>query len=404
MSRHDVLIAGGGLVGSALALALSGHGLRIAVIDQTPDLQPELSPDQRHLALAQASVTALRTLGLWPALQPVAGAIRAIHVSSRGDFGATRLRAEAHGLESFGMVVPARHLLAALVAKLRQSADVALYKPARVLESGLDGEARWLRIEQEGGEVKLQGRLLVAADGTDSPLRQSAGIDCEQRDYAQSAINAALRVERDAQGTAYERLTASGPIALLPQPEQRMGLVWTLPSAAAEAMAAAPEPEFLAALQAAFGYRLGRMLGVGPRAVYPLRLLRARRLYDERLVLVGNAAQSVHPIGAQGFNLGLRDACELAERLVAARREQQDLAAPALLAAYAEARARDRELTIAGSDGLLGVFAMQAAPWRALRSLGLVLADRFEPARQAIVERGMGYAARAPRLSRGLPL
>jgi 2-octaprenyl-6-methoxyphenol hydroxylase len=257
---------------------------------------------------------------------------------------------------------------------------------------------RHLRIADADGERVLATRLLVAADGTRSSVRAALGIAAEEHDYAQTLFVARLRSERAPDGTAYERFGEHGPTALLPRGDRHYGVVHGVPYADADTVAALDDAAFLARLQRAFGWRAGRFVAVGPRSAYPIVGVRAAALVAPRTVLVGNAAQTLHPIGAQGFNLGLRDALTLAE-LVEEHRE--DPGADALLARHGERRREDRARTLAFSDGIARLTA-NSAPWlRPLRSVGLLALDRT-PSLQALVAGGaMGYRGDVPRLCRG---
>lgn len=388
----DILIVGAGLVGSALACALSGRGLKLGLVEAS-DLQASAPPghDGRNLALARATVLALDRLGVWSRIVTRVP-IRRVHVSSQGQFGAARIDAERYAVDALGWVLPARELGAALIARLRELPDLHLICPARVEATQPLGERRELRLADGR---RLSARLLAAADGTESTLRGLLGIEVERSDYGQSAIVGTLDCERDPRGCAYERFTEQGPVALLPMGPGRCGYIWTLPGQAATDLMARPEADFLAGLQQAFGYRLGRLERLGSRQAYPLARVLARRLTAERAVLIGNAAQTVHPIAAQGFNLGLRDAASLAECV---ERAAEDPGAAALLDAYAEWRREDRAGTLGFSDGLLRAFTNPNPLVRGLRALGLIAVDRIAALNARVARAGMGYRGRSPRL------
>lgn len=389
MDDIDVLIAGGGLVGLTLALALSGSGMRIRLVDQAP-AQLNLA-DERHLALSAVTVRSLRALDAFPA--SAAEAIRAIHVSSAGEFGAVRWSAAEAGREDFGQVVAARTLLATLRAAATRRPDLVLTARAEVSavaanDTGISAEVVDL---DSAARSRVRARLLVIADGVESRLRSAAGIGAHRHDYQRSAICCALWPERAHQGVAYERFTRSGPVALLPQEQNRCGAVWVVPQGQVTELMALPDADFLQALQAGFGYRLGRLRRIGTRLSYPLRRVLAERLTAPRQVLIGNAAQAVHPVGAQGFNLGLRDATALAERLRAAHLAGEDPGAAALLDAYAVGRQSDRAATTGLSHALALGTSIDLAPMRWLRQLALLAADRLEPVREHLQLGGMGF-------------
>jgi 2-octaprenyl-6-methoxyphenol hydroxylase len=394
-----VAIVGGGLVGASLAIALDRIGVDVALVEATPAGTLPVVFDQRNLSFAEATVNALAALGVLQKLQAPGAPIRRIHVSRRGDFGRVRLDAADYGREAFGQVVVARDFGQALEARLSELTHLARYRPARFLALGEgDADARVLRIRDDSGERVLSARLLVAADGTRSGVREALGIGADEHDYAQTLFVARVRAERSPDGTAYERFGDDGPTALLPRGDRHYGVIHGVARADAEAVAALDAAAWLARLQQAFGWRVGAFLDAGPRSAYPAIRVRAARTTASRAVLVGNAAQTLHPVGAQGFNLGLRDALTLAELIEAGG----DPGADSLLAAYAQRRREDRERTLAFSDGLARLTANPAPLLRPLRSAGLLALDRLPAAQAMLVGGAMGYRGEVPRLCRGI--
>ena len=396
----DVLIVGGGLVGSSLAIALDGSGLRVAQVEAVaPQMNPNASPEERSLALARASVNALNALGVWPLIEAKSTPIRRVHVSRRGEFGTARLNAAEHGLDAFGATCPARELGNGLLARIERCANLTRYAPARLvaIKNEKDGIAATLAVD--GGEKHLRARLLVGADGTTSFVRDALGIPAERTDYAQTAFVATVQPQRALDGEAYERFTATGPVALLPLADRRAGVVLTVPIADAPRVGALDDAGFIAELHDRFGYRLGKFSRLGRRVSHPLARVLAQRLIATRAVLIGNAAQTIHPIGAQGFNLGLRDALTLAELLIEQSHGQGDVGNAAMLRRYVELRREDREGTAAMSDGLARWTASEALPMKLLRSVGLIALDRIAPLKRAMVARGMGFRGHAPGLA-----
>ncbi|ANB18167.1 2-octaprenyl-6-methoxyphenyl hydroxylase [Dokdonella koreensis] len=394
--RFDIVIAGGGLVGSSLAIALEGSGWRVALVESAAprvDLQP--SYDERNLALARASINALASLGVWPLAEAQAAPIRHVHVSRRGDFGAIRLDAEALGLPAFGAVLPARELGNALLRRLEQCDRLARFAPATLVAVVPGEDHLAIELDAGGDRHRLTTRLLVGADGTASFVRRDAGIGTRETDYRQSAIVTTVTTERPLDGRAYERFTESGPVALLPMPGRRAGLVVSVPQAEAERVAALDDAAFLALVHARLGYRAGRLDRPGRRVPYPLRRLLADALTAPRRVLVGNAAQTVHPLGAQGFNLGLRDALTLAEVLGGAA-DGGDPGSATRLARHVERRRDDREATTAFSDDLVRVMGNDFLPLRLLRSAAFGVVDRLPPLKRQLALRGMGYRGDVP--------
>lgn len=398
MARHDVLIVGGGLVGASLAIALDRLGLDVGLVEATPaDALPAVF-DERNLSFGDATVNALTALGVLQRLRAPGGAIRRIHISRAGDFGRIVLAAANYHREAFGQVVVARDFGAALEAGLAALTRLTRYRPARfVALDGAAGADCAIRIADGDGERVLRARLLVGADGTHSGVRGALGIGAEQHDYAQTLFVARLRAARPPDGTAYERLGDDGPTALLPRGDRHYGLVHGVAGNAVAAVQALDEGAFLARIQRAFGWRAGRFTAVGARSLYPIVRVVAQRTVAPRAVLVGNAAQSMHPLGAQGFNLGLRDALTLAELIAQHRDDPGDAA---LLAAYAQRRDEDRRRTLAMSDGLARLTANDAPGLRPLRSLGLLALDRLPSLQALLVGGAMGYRGEVPALCR----
>jgi 2-octaprenyl-6-methoxyphenol hydroxylase len=288
---------------------------------------------------------------------------------------------------------------------LRHCASFAVFAPAGVLGSDLGDGWRRLRFEIDGAQRQIAARLVVAADGARSLVREQAGIAAEHWEYGQTAIIATLVSQRFHDHVAYERFTPEGPIAVLPLADGRCGLVWTRHPEQAARLLALPDDAFLAELQQAFGFRLGRLLSVGRRQSYELGLWRAERHVGERLAVVGNAAQALHPIAGQGFNLGLRDAASLAEVLAdAIVAGATDAGAPGPLAAYSAWRDQDQRRIVAFTDGLVRLFATPFGPLRMLRSAGLLAFDALPPAKSALARLSVGASGRIPRLARGVPL
>ena len=397
-ARHDVVIVGGGLVGASLAIALERLGLAVALVEATPAGALPAVFDERNLSFAEATVNALASLGVMARLRLPAAPIRRIHVSRAGDFGRARFEAADYGREAFGQVVVARDFGEALESRLAELDRLTRYRPARFtgFAEGA-GDARGVRIEDAAGERVLHARLVVGADGSRSGVRDALAIGHQAHDYGQVLFVARLRAERAPDGTAWERLGPQGPTALLPRGDRHYGLVHAVDAGDAEAVAALDDGRFLARVQDAFGWRAGRLFAVGPRSRHPSVRVVAERLVGPRAVLVGNAAQSLHPIGAQGFNLGLRDALTLAELIEARGGDPGDAT---LLAAHAARREEDRRRTLAFSDGLARLTADANPLLRPLRSLGLLALDRVPSLQAALVGGAMGYRGDVPALCR----
>lgn len=396
-SAVDIAIVGGGLVGASLALGLAGSGRSIALIEAAAAPASAPSWDERCIALNHASHRIFEALGVWSELAPLATPITSTHISERGRFGVARFSAAEAGLAALGYNLPVRALGEILMRRAAQQAEVQTWCPARVeaLTPGDQGQ----RLTLEGGRT-LDARLVVAADGAGSAVRRLLGVDAQCRDYAQSAIVTAVRVTRPSDGCAYERFTAEGPIALLPKPGDACSLVWTTPAEQVAARLALDDAAFLALAQEAFGERLGRFTALGGRRAWPLTRVMSERLSAPRVVFIGNAAQSLHPVAAQGFNLGLRDVAVLAELLAATPGDSSDPGEPALLAHYAEQRARDRARVADFTDQLVRLFSNRIPGLRSLRHLGLLAMDLAPPLKQAVLWQNLGFGAQTPRMAR----
>ena len=414
----DVAIVGGGLVGATLALALRATPLRVLLVEGfAPDSAAQPSFDDRSTALGNGTRSIFQTLGVWRHLQSEAAAIRAIHVSDAGRFGFARLTAAEQGLEAFGYVVPNRVLGLRLWRELDAGADsgvdagadanppLQLRVPARCEAVTLQDEAAWIdtRSAVHGAE-RWRARLVVAADGAQSLVRAAAGIDAQVEDYDQVAIVVNVAASKPHDGTAYERFTPSGPLAVLPLTDGSYTCVWTLrPDAATEVMQL-DDADFLARLQQCFGWRVGRLRRVGCRNAYPLQLTRASESVGVRAVLVGNAAQALHPVAGQGFNLGVRDAAILAELLANSAVAAADPGSNTLLQEFAARRAADRRGVTGFTDNLVKLFGSERLGVPAVRDLGLLLFDLLPPAKSALSRISWGFAGSVPRLARGLGL
>lgn len=405
-SAYDVVIAGGGLIGASLAVALAPLGLRIAVVEaRLPTSAQQPSYDDRSTAVAEGSRRILSAIGVWPLLGAAATAIRSIHVSDRGRFGVTRLEAAEHGVAALGYVVENRALGAALWQLMQRSKAIGLLAPARVLDAQSDADAMRVTVTgTDDAHRTLATRLLVVADGAESTLRDRLGVAAERSDYRQVAIIANVTPRRFHQHVAYERFTDSGPLAFLPLGSGRCAVVWTVWAEEAPEILGLDDAAFLARLQALFGQRLGTLLQAGRRSAYPLELVTAEQQTGGRFVVLGNAAHSLHPVGGQGFNLALRDVAVLAELLATARHTRGDPGDPALLERYEEWRHADQTRSVDITDGLVRLFTNPLLPVRAARGAGLVALDLLPLAKEALARQTMGLAGRVPRLSRGLPL
>lgn len=406
---YDVLISGGGMVGASLAVALSSLPLRVALTEAVPfDSAAQPSFDDRTTALSLGSHRILDALGVWRALAQRACPIRQIHVSERGRFGNAVITAAGQRVSELGFVVANRALGTALWGALSPTPHLTVFCPGRVL--GIQQHPEHVRADlQGGGQVRsITARLLVVAEGADSPLREALGIGASRRSYEQTAIVGNAEIEQPLCGdTAYERFTADGPIALLPFGERRFVFVIARQSQVAGELLALDDPQFIGLLQEAFGQRLGKFIRVGRRASYELSLICAGRVTAPRAVLVGNAAHGLHPVAGQGYNLGLRDVATLAELIAdlsIRAGDQADVGSADLLRQYAAWRQRDQRKVVAFTDGLIRTFGLPLASAGRSRGLGLMLFDMAPGAKRALARHTMGLGGKLTRLARGLPL
>ena len=376
----DIVIIVGGPVGAALALALRDGDSRVTVLEARAE-HGERGSDPRPIALSYGSRLLLERLDAWQALTGAAAvtAINHVHVSQRGGFGRAAISASDAAVPNLGYVVDFLDLFAAL-SRVAQHAGCDYRSGARATAVAPDGEWRRVDYQQNGVHASLTARLVVIADGGDidgvSPPKTIA--------YAQHALTARVSTSLPHNHVAYERFTAEGPLALLPFGDA-MALVWTLAPAHAEALKDADGTSFLEALRAAFGKRLGDFNAVAQRASYPLSLRYATQTAVPGMIAIGNAAQTLHPVAGQGFNLGLRDAWELAQELRTI--PAQALSDSEHLRQYHAARRMDRGATIAATHGLVRLFSNDFLPLRAMRGAGMTLLGCLPPVRNFMARR-----------------
>ncbi|MFT5484516.1 MAG: 2-octaprenyl-6-methoxyphenol hydroxylase [Halieaceae bacterium] len=405
-SNYDVVIAGGGMVGASLALRLAklgGETLRILLVESFPLPDPassvlSYSPsfDSRATALSYSSKLIYQKMGVWTELARHACPISRIHVSDRGRFGSTLLNAEDYGWDALGHVVENAWLGRVLIDQLHTQSSVEMLSPMSV-SSVAPSHGVDLTVSNGDFEQQIHCQLLVVADGANSRLRSELGMDTQTTEYRQSALIANIGLAQSHGGMAFERFTSTGPIAMLPLPpdaqrQHRAALVWTVPGDAQEELLALPDAEFLQRLQSQFGYRLGRLVRVGERGSYPLSLVRAREQVRSGVVVMGNAAHSLHPVAGQGYNLALRDVEALCRVLGAGIDNGCDIGSLEVLGRYATQQNLDQERTIGFSDRITGVFSHPDPVVGVARDLGLVLLDIMPDLKQRFVSYAAGTA------------
>lgn len=392
---HDILILGGGLVGNSLACALENSGLRVGMVEASIPAVGAPGFNERKLALSAASLIALGHLGVVQKFANGFSPIRRIHVSRVGDFGSVDICAKDYQREYFGGVVLARDLGAALEARVAELKNLTLYRPAKVLRVDPDYESPAVRIDHEGKQQSISARIVIGADGSQSMVRNALNIATDDFDYRQHLFVCTLQTNLVSEGTAYERFSSTGPVALLPMPGGQYGAICGVAESEVGVVAAMSDAEFIDYFQERFGWRAGRIGKVGARTHYPLKKIIAKDIIGPGCVLMGNAAQTIHPVGAQGFNLGLRDALSFVECL-----QEHGLRGSGLLSAYRESRLEDREQTIAFSDGLARFTARENSVAKALRSLGFLGLNLSPDLQAPIVNGAMGYRGKTPTLAR----
>ena len=388
-------IVGGGMVGASLALALQDcarqSGWTIRLIEAQPPVKGGWQPsyDNRSTALSHGSRRLFERLGVWADLAKRAEPIRQIHVSDRGHPGSARMYAEQEGVPALGYIVENAWLGEVLIGNLDQQA-IDWLAPARVAHARPQPGGYQLDLQVPDGTPQLDSDLLIIADGGRSGLLDQLGIHRKVNPYQQVAVIANVTTAKGHAGVAYERFTETGPLALLPLSGQRSALVWTLAVDVAEEVARLPDAAFLERLQAAFGFRMGALTRVGERASYPLNLIEADEQIRSHLVVLGNAAHSLHPIAGQGFNLSLRDAMALADCLMRAQREGQHPGSLPVLQAYLDGQRGDQRATVAFSHYLTQLFSNQQSLLVAGRNAGLLAMDLLPPLKTLLARQGMG--------------
>ncbi|WP_286235333.1 2-octaprenyl-6-methoxyphenyl hydroxylase [Thalassotalea sediminis] len=403
--KFDVVIAGGGLSGCLSALALSalktssGKPLSIAIIEAS-DVSPNKANlsetphfDSRVLALSHGSANYLSQLNVWPKIAAQAAAIETIHISDRGHYGKARIYANEHHVDALGYVIEMATLGDALVQALANKTNICWFSSTSVKA------INWHPTEVSitlANEHELSASLLLACDGGQSICRKFAEIDANVKQYNQSAVIANVRFSKPHQHVAYERFTEHGPIAMLPLVEQatdshKCSLVWTTTPDNAQNLQKLSEQDFAQQLNDAFGYWLGNVEYVGQRVSYPLSLVKAQEQVFHRMILVGNASHTIHPIAGQGFNLGLRDVSELAEMIKLQLMQEDDIANFSQLTRYAKQRSYDHQQVINLTDSLVTFFSNTHAPLVVGRNIGVKVLNYCQSLKNIFVNKTMGY-------------
>ncbi len=406
---YDVLIVGGGMVGASLAVALIPLNLKVGLVDAYEfGVAEQPSYDDRAIALSYGSSLIYKGMGLWDELAAKTTPINKIHISDRGHFGAARLSAEKENVPALGYLAESRILGKQLYDRLANS-DIELIVPAMVNAFDEKEEHLLVTLQQGEKQSQLKTRLLVGSDGTQSKIRELSGIGVNRSEYNQAALIANISTEKAHHNEAFERFTETGPIALLPLSDNRCSLVWTHDTSAGDEQLkttlALDDQAFLNKLGDEFGYRLGRFTKVGKRSSYPLALLTSTRNTAKRIVIIGNASHTMHPVAGQGLNLALRDIAVLAELISQYKNDElAGVGSDKLLQDYEKQREGDLKTTVRYTDSLVRLFSNDNFLLGHARAGGLMTVDRIAPLRKWITRQSMGINYRQSRLARGLAL
>ncbi len=401
----DVVIIGAGMVGASFACALLGQqsGLKLALIDAYPLSVSHAglsSYDDRSTALSSGSAHCYARLGVWEKIHPYATEIKRIQVSDRYLPGATVLDSEVLEPDPLGYVVENRQLGKALLESIMAAKGIDCFAPAQVIDLKPTAQGSLVRLQKDDETLEISANLVVVAEGTESGLRNKLGIRAVRHSYDQQAIICNLSVDRPHENVAYERFTEQGPVALLPLQgmegdANRFALVLNSPESDSAELMGLGDAEFIHRLQQRFGYRAGRIVRLGKRFQYPLVQSRAQEQVRNGFVILGNAAHTMHPVAGQGFNLSLRDAIALADKLIAAHKQGQDPGSLTVLEAYLSERQKDQVLVQQFTHGVVNLFGGAGLLPRVLRQAGLVTLDLLPVLKTGFVQFAAGMKADA---------
>ena len=398
----DITIVGGGLVGLSAALALQGSGQTIKVIESSSLHHPESGGlNARSIAVSYSSVQIFRALGVWQSIKKQAAAIRNIHVSSQRYWGVTRLSASELELDAMGYVIESRLLAASLLEKVEASDNIELLTGAQFESIETNDKSR-VCYQFEGQHYQQLSSLAIIADGANSSAREHLGVEHDTVDYGQTAIITNLEFSKPVDAMAYERFTEQGPLAILPLGGKRYACVWTRNIEDAGALMQLDEAEFIDELQRCFGFRMGYIEAIGQRFSFDLQRVEARQLTKGQCLLIGNAANALHPVAGQGFNLALRDIATLYDLLGGQKMSDLDDATKLnLLAAYEANRKAEQNRVIRMGDGLVSLFSNQLPVLNHLRAGSLAALDLLPPLKTQVALSGMGMSFGGNALLRG---
>jgi len=382
MKHYDLVIVGGGMVGKTLAACLKDTGLNIALIDAAV-IDP--SNDKRLIALNHASCSLYKNIGLWPLLKSNATPINEVHVSKKGRFGITRINKNILNIDALGHVVPAKYINLALQEFLADSKDLTFLNPATLTNISQSSQKVEIDVSIDSGILSLTCDRVVAADGTNSTIRQALNIDVETIDYEQTALVTSTVLQRSHHNIAYERFIDDGAIAMLPLADNKVATIWTASNAKVKQLLSIPDDEFIKELQDNFGYRLGKLIQVSQRASYPLKMTRALQQNKNNVCLIGNAAHTIHPVAAQGLNLAMYEIAIIVDAL-----KDSD---PELLKALDKKKFSEKL-----SHQLTWVFSNENFIFNKLRQASMVGLDVIKPLKLKFAEHAIGKGGVTPSL------
>ncbi len=396
---YDVVIVGGGLVGASLALALGAHR-RVALLESQARPQPDQQgpSGERAIVLSSSSKNILSALGIWSFLAPYVESVKEVQVSDRGHFGQVKISAKEEDLPALGYVIQAKHLQAQLTMLLEQSEKIAVFYKAecRNLDTSTTGAV--VKFDSLAGRQEISAELIVGADGQHSAVRELLGVAVSTVNYEQSAVVSNIDLARSHHHIAYERFTPTGPIALLPLKEKKATLVWTVPHEAVNDIKSLTPEAFIEKVQDIFGYRLGRFIKATTPVAFPVSMIRATELVRERVVLVGNSANAIHPIAGQGLNLGLRDVAVLVELIM----EQGFGCCDKLLQEYVSRRRSDHLQIVNITHSLVGFFSNAFFPLTFARNMGMTAMELLPPLKRLLSKKSLGQVGHVTSMSCGV--
>ncbi len=405
----DVIIAGGGLVGSSLAVALdllqqqTQSKLKIALVEAVPlQSDAQVSYDERTIALTYSSKLIFEALGIWQGdVANQACPLKRIHISNRGHFGICNLDCKDIGTPALGYVCPTRTLGKALYQHIEKSSTIDVLCPATLTAAKQGKQFVKTTIKEGSDSHSITTKLLVIADGGRSTLLDDLGFKGSAQDYSAKALLSIVSVDRPHNHVAYERFTPAGPLALLPLNDQRYAAVWTETNEKTDSLLKLSDDEYLTELQDTFGFRAGFFSLPSARKAYPLKQSQLSHPTQARTIVLGNAAHTVHPVGGQGFNLGLRDIAAFAELCLENNKLIEDMGSTTLLDQYQRIRSADTQRVVKFTNGLFRSFSHPSASISFGRNAALSMIENSPLAKRLLLRRTMGLAKHQPKLARG---